>query len=223
MPKKPKTKEPYEQLCEEIAELRGQLTEIVEHVKSHLPDARTKAQRFSQLVGECRAFVEEQEEIGADPQRMADWLRPILCFDKRNEVFAVLYLDARCKLLDMSVTPMGPTGGEMLVAPILRQAVKLDAAYVLTAHSHPSEGNPSEGDLDFHTNVGSQLDLVGVRYLDSLIVTNCSARTPSGFCAVSNYVKQPRKKQVKEKQQWASPQTAATPANRNDSSSTTSR
>lgn len=188
MAKKAKPKDSYAQLCAEIVDLRCQLSEIVQHVKEHMPDARTKAQRFARLVNEGKAFLEEQEEIGADPQRVADWLRPILCFDRKNETFAVLYLDARCRLLDMTITPMGPTGGDMPVAPILRQAVKLDAAYVLTAHSHPAEGHPSEGDLDFHGKISSQLEIAGVRYLDSLIVTNCSARTPSGFCAISNYV-----------------------------------
>lgn len=106
------------------------------------------------------------------PQAVADWLRLNLGA-RQQEVFCMLLLDIRHRLLRMEEVSRG-TLGETCVWP--REVVKLalahNAAAVIFAHNHPSgDSSASEADRQLTRALQQALALVDIKVLDHLIIT----------------------------------------------------
>jgi DNA repair protein RadC len=89
-----------------------------------------------------------------------------------QEVFGVLYLDVRNRLLE-EVELFRGTLVRTAVEPraILRRALELSAAGMIAWHTHPSgDASPSPEDLAFTQRLQQAAELMGVRFLDHLIL-----------------------------------------------------
>jgi DNA repair protein RadC len=103
------------------------------------------------------------------PQVLRDWLR-LYCAGLEHEVFIVVYLDARHRLID-AVELFRGTLTQTSVYPreVVKGALTRNAAAVALAHNHPSGvAEPSRADEFLTQNLRAALGLVDVRVLDHL-------------------------------------------------------
>ncbi|HET7453276.1 MAG TPA: DNA repair protein RadC [Thermoanaerobaculia bacterium] len=117
----------------------------------------------------------EKESLGREkfssPERVASYLTRL--YGRRSqESTGVLLLDAKHRLLKDRECYRG-TIDRALVEPreVLKQALLEDAAAMILYHNHPSgDPAPSPEDLEFTRRVKHAADLVGVRFLDHVVV-----------------------------------------------------
>ena len=170
---------------ERLTSLETMMTEVLNYLRRLLPTTEIREERYRQAVEDCRAFMLTVDEVGTHPSRLADYLRPLLTHDPSFELSAVIYLDGRHKPVAVDVETLGPSGGSIDLQPILRKAVDVHAAGVVWAHNHHLQDQPSKQDIETHERLNSQLRLLGVNYLDSLIITKKCARTPLGYVSIN--------------------------------------
>ena len=106
------------------------------------------------------------------PAKVKDYLR--LQIGKRpHEVFAVLFLDAQNRLLTLEEMFRGTlTQTSVYPREVVKRALDLHAAAVILAHNHPSgAAEPSRADEYLTQTLKSALQLVDVRVLDHLVVS----------------------------------------------------
>ena len=90
----------------------------------------------------------------------------------RQEVFEVLTVDARNRLLDRIRVSVGTLTGS-LVHPreVFRPVIAASAAGLVVVHNHPSgDPTPSREDLDITTRLVAAGEILGIRVLDHVIV-----------------------------------------------------
>ncbi|CAD5372338.1 DNA repair protein RadC [Rubrivivax sp. A210] len=89
-----------------------------------------------------------------------------------EEVFAVLFLDAQHRLLELEKMFHGTlTQTSVYPREVVRRALALNAGAVVLAHNHPSGlAEPSRADEYLTQTLKSALQLVDVRVLDHVIV-----------------------------------------------------
>ena len=109
------------------------------------------------------------------PQVLRDWLR-LYCAGLEHEVFIVLYLDARHRLIDAAELFRGTlTQTSVYPREVVKVALARNAAAVALAHNHPSGvAEPSRADEFLTQNLKSALSLVDVRVLDHFVVAGDS-------------------------------------------------
>ena len=94
---------------------------------------------------------------------------------RRNEVFGILYLDTRHRLIELDELFQGTVDGAAVYPRVVVQrALEKNAAAAVVFHNHPCSGvaEPSEADRDITTKLSKALALVDVRLLDHLVVTD---------------------------------------------------
>jgi DNA repair protein RadC len=91
---------------------------------------------------------------------------------RTHEVFAVLFLDAHCRLIEMRELFHGTlTHASVYPREVVKQALALHASSVVLAHNHPSGSvQPSRADEALTQNLKAALALIDVRVLDHVIV-----------------------------------------------------
>lgn len=107
----------------------------------------------------------------SSPQATRSYLQSEL-IGERNEVFAVLFLDSRHRVLAFERLFAGTIDGAS-VHPrvVVQRSLALNAAAVIAVHNHPSGvAEPSRSDEAITTTLASALQLVDVRLLDHIIV-----------------------------------------------------
>ena len=89
-----------------------------------------------------------------------------------HEVFAVLFLDKRHRLISYAEMFRGTIDGASVhPREVVKEALKLNAAAVILAHPHPSGvAEPSHADELITSRLKDALDLIDVRILDHIIV-----------------------------------------------------
>lgn len=106
-----------------------------------------------------------------DPQSVRHYLRLALAGEK-NEVFAVLFLDTKHRLLAFEPLFQG-TVDSATVYPryIVQRALAHNSAAVILVHNHPSGcTEPSHNDVVLTQELKKLLDLIQVRVLDHFII-----------------------------------------------------
>lgn len=90
-----------------------------------------------------------------------------------HELFYVLYLDTRHRIIEAEVAFHGTIdGAEVHPRVIVKRALELNAAALICAHNHPSnDPTPSTADHAVTQRLKSALALVDVRLLDHFVVT----------------------------------------------------
>ena len=113
----------------------------------------------------------ERGEAFASPAAVRSYLAARLR-DQPREVFLVLFLDTRHRLIAAEELFLG-TIGEAAVHPreVVRHAMRHNAAALIVAHNHPSGvAEPSRADEAITVRLRDALALVDVRLLDHFIV-----------------------------------------------------
>lgn len=92
--------------------------------------------------------------------------------DRKNEVFCVLFLDNRHRVLFFEEMFQGTLNGTAVYPrEIVKRALRHNAAAVILVHNHPSGvAEPSRADELLTTRLKEALTLVDIRLLDHLIV-----------------------------------------------------
>lgn len=106
------------------------------------------------------------------PAVVRDYLRLLLA-DRPHEVFAVVFVDAQHRVLDVIEMFRGTlTQTSVYPREVVIEALSRNAAAVILAHNHPSgHSKPSTSDELLTRALKSALQLVDVRVIDHLIVT----------------------------------------------------
>ncbi|MBC7605125.1 MAG: DNA repair protein RadC [Ramlibacter sp.] len=120
-----------------------------------------------------RAMAEQlkEREVFSSPQAVRQFMQLHLSM-KTHEVFAVLFLDAQNRLIEMRELFRGTlTQTSVYPREVVKLAVQLDAASVVLAHNHPSGTvQPSRADEALTQTLKAALALIDVRVLDHVIV-----------------------------------------------------
>jgi len=89
-----------------------------------------------------------------------------------SEVFAVVYLDGRHRVLSSEIVFRGTIDGASVhPREIVRRALAHNAAAVIVAHNHPSGvAEPSAADIAITRRLADALALVDVRLLDHFVI-----------------------------------------------------
>ncbi len=92
--------------------------------------------------------------------------------DRKNEVFCVLFLDNRHRVLTFEELFQGTLNGTAVYPrEIVKRALRLNAAAVILVHNHPSGvAEPSRADELLTHRLKEALSTVDVRLLDHLVV-----------------------------------------------------
>ena len=93
---------------------------------------------------------------------------------RRHEVFGVIYLDTRNRLIEIEELFRGTVDGSVVYPRVVVQrALEKNAAAVVVFHNHPSQvAEPSDADRVITERLAPALALVDVRLLDHLVVTD---------------------------------------------------
>lgn len=111
------------------------------------------------------------EAVGTSLQMATRYLQQQLR-SRPNEVFAVLFMDNRHRLLAYEELFQG-TVNAATVHPreVVRRALELNAAAVILSHNHPSgDAEPSQADRQLTSALGEVLSVVDVRLLDHIVI-----------------------------------------------------
>lgn len=92
--------------------------------------------------------------------------------DYKNEVFAVIFLDNRNRVLTFEEMFQGTINGASgHPRVIVQRALELNSAAVIFVHNHPSGvSEPSQADEQLTRRLKDALALVDVRVLDHIVV-----------------------------------------------------
>ena len=92
--------------------------------------------------------------------------------DKKNEVFAALFLDTQHRLIAYEELFSGTINSAAIHArPIIERVLKLNAAAIILAHNHPSGvSDASYQDIEVTERIGQALELIDTRLLDHLVI-----------------------------------------------------
>lgn len=103
-----------------------------------------------------------------------------------HEVFAVLFLDNRYRLLAFETLFHGTIDSATVHArQILKRALHHNAAAVILSHNHPSGvAEPSESDVQMTRRLREALELIDVRVLDHVVVggSDTCSMAELGYC-----------------------------------------
>ena len=125
-----------------------------------------------QILEAARQVIEQKMQRGeafTSPEAVKDYLRAKLA-GFEHEVFAVLFLDTRHRLIDYVEMFRGTIdAAEVHPREVVKQALRLNAAAVIVSHNHPSGV-----DKVLTQRLREALALVDVRTLDHIIVAGGS-------------------------------------------------
>jgi DNA repair protein RadC len=107
----------------------------------------------------------------SSPEAVKDFLR-LRMGSLEHEVFAVLYLDAQNRLIEIKDMFRGTlTQTSVYPREVVKDSLSLNAASVILAHNHPSGlAEPSRADEYLTQALKGALALVDVKVLDHLVV-----------------------------------------------------
>ncbi|QJC57424.1 hypothetical protein HC248_02752 [Polaromonas vacuolata] len=121
-----------------------------------------------------RALAEELREkiLFSSEKELSDYLR-MQIGSRTYEVFAVLFLDSRQRLITWEELFRGSlTQASVYPREVVVRALALNASAVVLAHNHPSGcAEPSLADQTLTRALQAALNLVDVRVLDHYVVT----------------------------------------------------
>jgi DNA repair protein RadC len=92
----------------------------------------------------------------------------------QKEIFFVIYLDNRCKLIEKKIISIGTSTGSLVdIKEIFKYALKNNSYYVIIAHNHPSNStNPSKNDVELTKKIVESGKIMNVNIIDHIILGN---------------------------------------------------
>jgi len=131
------------------------------------------------ILEAARQVIDRKMQRGADfssPTSVKTYLRAKIG-GLDHEVFAVLFLDNRHRLIEYVEMFRGTIDGATVhPREVVKETLRLNAAAVILAHPHPS-GNPepSQADKLITSRLREALALIDVRVLDHFVVAGNDA------------------------------------------------
>ncbi len=107
----------------------------------------------------------------SSPKQVSDYLTHQLR-DRNKEVFAIIYLDSRHKVIEYEELFFGTINGATVhPREVVKSVLRHNAAAVIIAHNHPSGvAEPSSSDTAITLKLQEALQLIDVKLLDHLII-----------------------------------------------------
>ncbi|MGZ5271901.1 MAG: RadC family protein [Ramlibacter sp.] len=135
------------------------------------PAMRAELVAVLELARRALAQQLREREVFCSPDAVKQYLQLHLAHQP-HEVFAVLFLDAQNRLIEMEVMFRGTlTQTSVYPREIVVRALERQAASVVLAHNHPSGTvQPSRADEALTHTLKAALALVDVRVLDHFVV-----------------------------------------------------
>ncbi|QHI99884.1 DNA repair protein RadC [Xylophilus rhododendri] len=135
------------------------------------PAKRAELIAVLELARRALAQKLRETEVFADPREVRHYLQLQLA-QRRHEVFAVLFLDVRYRLLAMEEMFQGTlTQTSVYPREVVLRALHHNAHGVVLAHNHPSgNAEPSRSDQTLTQTLKAALALIDVRVHDHVIV-----------------------------------------------------
>ncbi|KSJ03914.1 DNA repair protein RadC [Pseudomonas aeruginosa] len=126
------------------------------------------------ILEAARQVIGQKMQRGTDfdsPATVKTYLRTKLA-GFEHEVFAVLFLDTRHRLIDYAEMFRGTIdSAQVHPREVVKEALRRNAAAVILSHNHPSgDPTPSAADRALTVRLKQALDLVDVRLLDHVVV-----------------------------------------------------
>jgi DNA repair protein RadC len=150
----------------------GRLRTVVEADTGTLSaTAHNRLQAAFELVRRLMEETLRREDCLNSPQEVKRYLATRLR-DAQREIFAVLFLDNRHRLLVFEELCYGTIDGAT-VPPrvVVQRALRHNAAALIVAHNHPSGvAEPSNADRTLTQRLAEALQLVEIRLLDHIVV-----------------------------------------------------
>lgn len=127
-----------------------------------------------EILSQARIILEERFKPGTvirSPSDTHNFLIAQLAH-LEHEVFAVIFLDNRHKIIAFEILFHGTIDGTSVYPrEVAKKALTLNAAAVILAHNHPSGvPEPSSADERITHRLKSALELIDTRLLDHIIV-----------------------------------------------------
>ena len=128
------------------------------------------------ILEAARQVIDQKMQRGTlfdSPATVKTYLRTKLA-GFEHEVFAVLFLDARHRLIDYMELFRGTIdSAQVHPREVVKEALRRNAAAVILSHNHPSgDPTPSAADRALTARLKQALDLVDVRLLDHVVVAS---------------------------------------------------
>jgi DNA repair protein RadC len=127
------------------------------------------------VLDRAQALMAQRFRSGAPvlsaPNRTREFLR-LKLGALEHEVFAVLFLDKRHRLIEYVELFRGTIDGASVhPREVVKEALARNAAALIFCHCHPSgQSSPSQADEQITMRLKSALDLVDIRVIDHIIV-----------------------------------------------------
>lgn len=140
-------------------------------VKGLGPAKRAELIAVTELARRALRHTLEERTVFEAPAQMKEFLR-LQLGQLMHEVFVVLFLDARHRLIQCEEMFRGTlTQTSVYPREVVKRALALHASSVVLAHNHPSGvAEPSRADEFLTRSLSDALALVDVRVLDHFIV-----------------------------------------------------
>ena len=129
-----------------------------------------------------------REKILPTVQACGEYLVPFF-FGRNVETVFLLCLDAKCKVLCCKEVGQGSVNSAGIsVRKIVETALAANATTVVLAHNHPS-GNPapSQADDTLTGRIRESANLLGVRFLDHIIIGKPTATVQRNYYSYNRY------------------------------------
>ena len=126
------------------------------------------------MIKQALSVLAERHRAGrvlGSPEQTRSFLR-LKLLDRKHEVFGVLFLDNRHRVIQVAEMFQGTIDGAS-VHPrvVVQRALEVNAAAVVLFHNHPSGvAEPSRADEAITRRLRDALALVDVRVLDHFVV-----------------------------------------------------
>jgi DNA repair protein RadC len=142
----------------------------------------TKRIRYQDtFIREVRATYHPTDKrpfLISEPEEAAGFIRSVLV-DNSREHFVPLFLDGAHRVASYSIVAIG-TANSCQAHPreVLQRAILCGAISLIIAHNHPSgDLTPSNEDRKVTKHLREACDLIGIRFLDHLIINDSDHRS----------------------------------------------
>jgi len=136
---------------------------------------------FKSMLREVSAVYKTNDVVPnvkiSSSKDVADYIRQVYPVEINiREAMIVLYLNNSNRTLGWSIASIGGISGTVVdVRLILRDALLTQATGLIMAHNHPSGAlNPSHADISITNKVKKAAELMDIKVLDHLILTEDS-------------------------------------------------
>ena len=127
-------------------------------------------------LGKRRAMQESIERtVIKESTDIYNIFHPLLC-DIPQEEFWLLLLNQAAKVIDkVRISQGGIDQTTVDIRTIMREAILMRATQIAVIHNHPSGSlKPSKEDIDITTKIKKACDLLNIRLIDHVIVTDAN-------------------------------------------------